>query len=187
MLQLDGESVVLREFTEENIKDPRYFEWLRDLDVVTSIYRLEYLMPIQFQEVEKYVHVLLSSKKDCFFAIYRKDTNEFIGTQRIGHIDWRAGIGDIGVLIGDKSAWGKGFATQAVSVACKYAFSTLSLRRLTGGTPETNTAMAECFKRIGFQQEGKLRKHLLINGEYCDHILYGLMKEDYQRELGRGK
>jgi [ribosomal protein S5]-alanine N-acetyltransferase len=186
MLQLEGESIVLREFTETNLNDPKYFGWLRDLEVVTPIYRLEYLMPIQFQEVEKYVHLLFSSKNDCFFAVYRKDTDEFIGTQRIGHIDWRTGIGDIGILIGDKKSWGKGFATQAVGVACKYAFSVLSLRKLTGGTPETNVAMCKCFEHIGFQQEGRLRKQLLINGEYYDHIFFGLLK-DYYRELERGE
>jgi RimJ/RimL family protein N-acetyltransferase len=184
MLQLEGGSVVLREFTETNLNDPKYFEWLRDLEVVTTIYRMEYLMPIQFHEIEKYVHMLLSSKNDCFFAVYRKDNDEFIGTQRIGHIDWRVGIGDIGILIGDKMAWGKGFATQAVSVACKYAFSTLSLRKLAGGTPETNVAMCKCFERVGFQQEGRLRKHLLINGDYYDHVLFGLLKNQY-KELER--
>lgn len=185
MLQLEGESVVLREFSEANLNDPRYFEWLRDLEVVTSIYRLEYLMPIQFQVVEKYVQSLFNSKNDCFFAVYRKDTDQFIGTQRVGHIDWRTGIGDMGVLIGDKNSWGKGFATQAIRVACKYAFSTLSLRKLTGGTPETNVAMCRCFVRLGFQQEGRLVKHLLINGEYCDHILFGLLKDQYKELKGR--
>lgn len=186
MLQLEGETIVLREFTEMNLNDPKYFRWLRDLEVVTPIYRLEYLMPIQFNEVEKYVRMLFSSKNDCFFAVYQKDTDEFIGTQRIGHIDWRTGIGDIGILIGDKNSWGKGFATQTISVACKYAFSVLSLRKLTGGAPETNVAMCKCFERLGFRQEGRLSEQLLINGEYCDHILFGLLKNHY-KELERRK
>ena len=136
-------------------------------------------MPIQFSEVEKYVHTVLNSKNDCFFAIYHKETDEFIGTQRVGHIDWRAGIGDIGVLVGNKNYWGKGIATQAVDIACNYAFSVLSLRKLTGGTPDSNVAMCKCFERVGFKQEGRLRKQLLMQGTYCDHMLFGLLKDDY--------
>jgi len=52
------------------------------------------------------------------------------------------------------------------------------LRKLTGGTPEINTAMCRCFEKVGFMQEGIKRKELLINGKFVDHVLYGLLKEE---------
>ena len=179
MLELKGEKMFLREFTKADLKDPKYFGWLRDLEVVSTIYRLEYLMPMEFDEVKKYVIALLKSKNDCYFAIHYKENGEFIGTQRIGHINWRAGIGDIGIMIGNKNYWGRGIAKDSVKVACGYAFKNLSLRKLTGGTPATNIAMCRCFESVGFKEEGRLRKQLLIDGEYVDHILYGILKEEF--------
>jgi RimJ/RimL family protein N-acetyltransferase len=179
MLAISGSKTVLKEFTREHLHDERYFRWLRDVEVVLSIYRVEYLLPITLESVEKYVNSVLSSGTDCFFAVHDKTTDEFVGTQRIGHIDWRAGTADIGVLIGDRAHWGKGYATDAVRAACRYAFDILSLRRLTGGTPSSNEGMRRCFAKLGFKEEGCRRSHLLIRGQYEDHIVYGLLKEEF--------
>lgn len=180
MLELKGNKILLREFTKRNLKDPRYHAWLRDLDVVKTIGRLEYLLPIEFNEIKDYVDNLLHSKNDYFFAIYYKENNEFIGTQRIGHIDWRLRTADIGIMIGNKDYWGKGIAKDAVSIACKYAFKVLGLRKLTGGTAVSNPAMCKCFERLGFKLEGRLRKKLLIEGKYVDHMLYGVFKKEFK-------
>lgn len=178
MLELIGEKVILREFTEKNLLDAKYYSWLRNLDVVTHLYRLEYLKPINFSRVENYVRNLLESDNDCFFAIYHKTSGAFIGTQRVGHINWRSGLADIGIMIGDQAFWGKGLGSDALKVAIRYAFTTLSLRKVVGGTPQNNISMCRCFEKIGFVKEAVKRKELLINGEYIDHIHYGLLKEE---------
>lgn len=180
MLELTGRKTILREFSRDHLDDPSYFQWLRDPEVAIPIYRLEYLLPLSKDAVRKYVESLWNSGRDCFFAIHEKGTGKFIGTQRIGHIDWRSGVGDIGVLIGDRASWGQGYATDAVRAACGYSFEVLSLRRLTGGTPASNEAMCRCFQRLGFREEGRLRNQLLIRGRHEDHVLYGILKEEFQ-------
>jgi len=100
MLELTGRKVVLREFTAEHLNDPKYFAWLRDLETVLPIYRIEYLLPLTFDALRAYVDSLWKSGRDAFFAIHEKESDRFIGTQRVGHIDWRSGIGDLGILIG---------------------------------------------------------------------------------------
>jgi len=182
MLELTGRKVILREFGRNHLDDPSYFQWLRDPEAMIPIYRLEYLLPLSMDAVRTYVESLWSSGRDCFFAIHEKGTGKFIGTQRIGHIDWRSGVGDIGVLIGDRACWGKGYATDAVRTACGYSFETLSLRRLTGGTPASNEAMCRCFMRLGFKEEGRLRRQLLMRGNYEDHILFGLLVEEHRKD-----
>ena len=179
-LELPGRKVVLREFSRAHLEDPRYFTWLRDPEVMLPVYRMEYLLPMSMDGVRAYVESLWNSGRDCFFAIHEKSSGDFIGTQRIGHIDWRSGIGDIGILIGDRGCWGKGYATDAVAAACAYAIRTLSLRRLTAGTPASNEAMCRCFRRLGFREEGRLRQQLLLRGSYEDHVLFGLLKEEFQ-------
>ena len=182
MLEVSGGKVVLREFSKAHLEDPLYFDWLRDPEVMIPIYRLEYLMPMSMEAVRAYVESLWSSGRDCFFAIHEKTSDRFIGTQRIGHIDWRSGVGDIGVLIGDRASWGKGYATDAVATASSYAFDVLSLRRLTAGTPASNEAMCRCFERLGFKEEGRLRQQLLIRGQYEDHVLFGLLAEEQRKD-----
>jgi [ribosomal protein S5]-alanine N-acetyltransferase len=182
MLELVSDKIILREFSKENLHDNRYFGWLRDLQVVTSLYRLEYLLPINFTLMEQYVEKMMMSECDAFFALYHRDSNMFIGTFRIGHINWRSGVGDVGLMIGDKEFWGQGLGKETLRLGIKYAFKTLSLRKLTGGTPSSNLAMKRCFEQVGFTQEGLKRKELLIHGDYEDHVIFGLLKEEAQYE-----
>ena len=141
--------------------------------------RSEYLAPIEFSMVEKYVKMLMESDHDYFFALYEKKKKKFIGTVKIGSVDRYNGTADIGVMIGEKRYWGKRLATDALSATCRYAFTKLKLRKLTGGCFMTNVAMVKCFEKLGFVREGVRRKQNLLDGVYVDHVIYGLLKESY--------
>jgi RimJ/RimL family protein N-acetyltransferase len=179
MFVLEGEKIYLKEFLQENLNDPNYFKWLRDYDVVKNIGHLEYLMPLQFTEVEKYFMDLTDSKNDSFFAVFFKENNTFIGTLKIGHINWRTGVADIGIMIGEKKYRGKGLSQDIIKIGCDYAFKKLSMRKITAGTASGNIAMCKCFERVGFKKEGIIRGQVLIEGVYEDHILYGLFPNEF--------
>lgn len=184
-LELSGDRVRLREFGEAELRDRRYVSWLRDPDVVRTIGRVEYLMPIARSAIAAYARALMRSDSDAFFALYLAPDDRFIGTVRLGHIDWRSGVGDVGILIGDRTIWGQGIATEAIATVCRYAFEELGLRRLTGGTPATNLAMARCFRRLGFKREATLRKHLRVGPRNVDHLLFGIFAPEFRRAIRR--
>lgn len=181
-LILEGENVQLKEFDDTNLYDAKYHDWLRDIEIVSALYRIEYLMPLQFSVIEDYIKNLYKSTQDCLFAIYAKDGDTFIGTLKLGHINWRAGVCDLGIMIGDKDFRGKGYSKEAMILACDYAFNILSLRKITGGTYSNNTAMIKSFIRLGFVEEGLKRKELLVHGEYLDHVLFGLFRDELVRK-----
>lgn len=181
MLSVVSGVAELREFSDENLRDPAYRGWLRDLDVVRTLHRLEYLLPLAPASVDDYVRNVRASGTDAFFAVYDKSDGAFVGTARLGHIDWRQGSGDVGVLIGDRSRQGKGLATAAVRALCVYGFDELGLRRITGGTPGNNEAMARCFEKLGFVAEGRRRKSLRVGQQWVDHALFGLFPEELVR------
>jgi len=175
---IQGRKIRIEEFTEENLYDERYYNWLRDIDVVETIGRPEYLTSIPFYAVEDYVYNLKSSDNNYFFAMYFKENGEFIGTLKIGSIDWKSKIADIGILIGNKNYWGKGIAKDAVYTACNYAFKKLGMRKITGGCLSTNIAMCKCFESLGFKNEAVLRKKCPFRGGFVDHILYGVFNNE---------
>ncbi len=183
MLTIVGEKVILREFAKENLYDKEYYQWLRDIEVINELYKLDYLLSIEFDIIESYILDLLKSKNDCFFAIYNKESNKFIGTVKLGHIDWRSSICDIGIMIGDKNYRGIGLSKEIIQLAITYAFNKLSIRKITAGTSQNNVAMQKCFEGLGFKKDGQLRKHLLINGDFCDHLLYSLFKSELINKL----
>jgi len=175
-MEVIGNSIVLRVFNEENLNDNNYLRWLRDITVASGIGRLDYLLNKSFEEVESYIRMLLNSKNDCLFAVYSED--EFIGTSKLGHIDWRTGVSDVGLMIGDGEYRGKGLSKEIVYLTARYGFDVLSLRKLSAGCYSSNIAMKKCFEQVGFKLEGELREHLLSNGSYVDHLLFGCFRDD---------
>jgi RimJ/RimL family protein N-acetyltransferase len=184
MLKFDGKHVSIREFTEKELSDESYYEWLRSYSVVRNIYRMEYLKPISKDAIQIYVNALLSSPNDSMFAIYLLSSDKFIGTLKIGHIDWRSGVCDLGIMIGDAESRGKGYSKDAVILGCDYAFKILSLRKVTAGAFADNIPMIKTFTNVGFVEEGRKRRELLVGGEYLDHVLLGLFKEEFYSHNG---
>ena len=176
---LSGKKVQLKIFLDDQLFDERYFRWLKDKEVMKTIGRNEYMHDVQFSDVMTYVRNLQLSDHDYFFAIQVRKTGEFIGTAKIGSIDWANKTADIGIMIGEKNYWGKGLATETLYLLCEVAFKEMHLRKLTGGCMERNIAMNRCFKKIGFIKEGVRRKQNLLENEYTDHILYGLFKNEF--------
>ncbi len=60
-----------------------------------------------------------------FFGIFVIETREHIGNIKIGNIDQIHRFADVGLLIGEASARGKGYGTEAILLACRYAFGNL--------------------------------------------------------------
>ena len=170
-------------FEEKHLFDPRYYEWLTNIDVVKYIGRDEYLKPIRFEKVREYVETLWRNEYCSFFAIYDATDNKFVGTTKINYLNESGFItrtADIGIMIGDIKYWGKGLATDALFAICQYAFTVMDARKLTAGAVGANVGVIKAFQKIGFSEEGRIRKKLLISGEYMDHVLLGCFREELQ-------
>lgn len=181
MLRIDGKKVYLVPFEEKHLVDPAYYAWLTDYEVVRFIGRDEYLKPIQFEKIREYVEELWQNQYCSFFAIHHSGDDAFIGTAKINYLNeagFNTHTADIGIMIGDRGLWGKGMATDALYAISHYAFDTLGVRKLTAGAVSANKGIIRAFQKIGFLEEGRLRKKLLISGEYMDHVLLGCFREE---------
>jgi ribosomal-protein-alanine N-acetyltransferase len=78
----------------------------------------------------------------------------------------------------DEARAGRGLATRAVAEALDVAFGELQLHRLEAGTRPDNRASQRVLERNGFTCVGLLRRHLLIGGEWCDHLLWERLADD---------
>jgi [ribosomal protein S5]-alanine N-acetyltransferase len=178
MLKLYGKNIHLIEFDISMLDSSSYLSWVRDLNNISTIGRKEYLLSINKKKIFEYVNRMMDSESDSFFGIYDSIKEECFGTVKIGHIDWRTGVGDVGIMIGDKKYRGKGLSKDIIHTIAKYGFETLSLRKLTAGCFDTNIPMKKCFESLGFTIEGVLKNQLLYNGNFIDHVLYACFKEN---------
>lgn len=100
----------------------------------------------------------------------------FIGLR----VDWQRRIGVGGIVLGNRSAWGLGFATDAVRARTRLAFEEMGLHRIEGHTQ--NPAMRRVYEKVGYVQEGIARKVFWRGGAWHDATLHAILEEDYFRQ-----
>lgn len=90
-------------------------------------------------------------------------------------IDPPAKIANIGIKIGDRRVWGKGYGAAAWNELCRILFDQ-GIRKIEAGTMASNKAMLSVFKKTGMKVEARIKGHFLLDGKPEDMILVGRWK-----------
>lgn len=80
-----------------------------------------------------------------------------------------------------KHFWGRGLATRAVSLACRWAFQKAGARRVSASVFAWNPASVRVLEKNGFQYEGCRRRAIVRLGHECDLLNYGLLLEELRQ------
>jgi len=114
----------------------------------------------------------MRQEKNFFLKIHSLDQNRYIGTMT-GYLAREHGTVDIGILLGNRSAWGKGYGAEAWKLVMDELLNLEYVRKVTGGTMRCNTAMVKIFKKTGMQLEATRPMQELLNGVPQDILCYG--------------
>lgn len=87
---------------------------------------------------------------------------------------------EAGIVIYDSTYWGKGIAAIAISLWISYLFQTKDIERVGMTTWSGNPRMMSLALKLGFQQEGRLRKVRYYQGKYYDSVKYGVLRSEWQ-------
>lgn len=79
---------------------------------------------------------------------------------------------------------GRGFATEAVTEAVRFAFGKAGLHRIQAGVMPRNVASIRVLEKIGFRFEGVALRYLQINGAWEDHNMYAVTAEEWPASTG---
>lgn len=173
-MKLEGRRIYLRPAEDKDI-NKRYLSWIDD-SAVTRFMESRF-KKWTLRELKKYADGIRDSHDNLFFAIILKSRDRHIGNIKIGPINRIHKFADIGILIGDKSCWGRGYAAEAIELAADYAFTGLKLHKLTAGAYATNIGSIKAFQKAGFRVEGIRSKHYRESAGYVDCILMGRINE----------
>lgn len=103
------------------------------------------------------------------------------GFCELGRIDRRHGSGRLGkVLIAHPHLRGRGIGTAALRALVSIGFDQEQLHKLTLGVFDFNARAVSCYRRLGFQRDGLLRDHYLVDGSYLNLIEMSLLRSEWQ-------
>ncbi len=126
-------------------------------------------------KIQEFVENVRGSEHSCLFAIIAFPGGKHIGNIKIGPIHPHYPHADISYFIGDRSSWGKGYATEAIKLVTEWAFSELGLHKVQAGVFDENIGSIRALQKAGFVQEACYKENLIspISGKYCDHLMFG--------------
>jgi RimJ/RimL family protein N-acetyltransferase len=113
------------------------------------------------------------------FGVHTLQGDQLVGfTGLEGHLIPH-GEAFVGIGIGDRDIWGKGYGTDAMKVILRFAFQELNLRRVALDTFEYNPRAICSYEKAGFVYEGRVRQFLNREGQRWDMIFMGIMREEW--------
>ncbi len=170
-----GEKVTLRAVTRGDL--PRLLDFANDLEVELAGGG-DPPMPRTLQRLEKDFEREVSEppRDRTNFAI--EADGECIGTCGLFNIDLNARHAELGIGIGAKEYWGKGYGREAVGLLLDYAFRLRNLRRVWLEVHSANERAIRAYSSCGFVEEGRMREHVWLGGRYVDNVIMGVLREE---------
>ena len=162
---------------------PTYIRWFADR-AVTRYLMVRY--PSSLKGQERWLAQMAASPDDVLWAMVRAVDGGLIGNLGLHKILWRHRRAELGYVIGERDQWGKGCATEAVTLATAYAFSELGLHKVWATVSAPNEASLRALERNGYQQCALFKQDRYFEGGWHDLWVGEILRDEWDaRQEGR--
>jgi len=175
---LETQDLLLRTLSKSDATSD-YLNWLWDPQI-NAFLEIRFNLPSSLAELSTFIEKVAVSPDSLLLGIYKKTDLKHIGNIKIGPINPYHRWADLGFLIGDRSEWGKGYASSAITAITDYAFNHLDLAKVTAGCYAQNQGSRRALLKAGFQQEGCQTLQWEANGIRQDGLLFGKLNPSIQ-------
>jgi diamine N-acetyltransferase len=180
IFMLYGKRIRLRANERNDL--PKFVEWLNDPEVRRY---LSTSMPIsQAAEEQWFENMLKRPPEEQSLGIEIKDQDgwKLIGNCGFFDINWRTRSAEVGLFIGEKSLWNKGYGTEVMQLLLQHGFRTLNLNRIYLRVDTENLGGVRAYEKAGFIQEARLRQAAFREGRYGDDLIMSVLRSDWTPE-----
>ena len=173
--KIETKRLIIDNLREEDC-NATYLSWL--MDPVVN----------QFLESGFHQHTIEGIKQfvkeqsgSLFVAVRIKESNKHIGNIKISKIHSKHRTAEYGIMMGDKTEWGKGYAKEATIAIINYCFEKLDLRKISLGVIDINNNAVCLYKKLGFQEEGVFKENFFnrLDQTFRDEIRMAIFKKDW--------
>lgn len=145
----------------------------------------EVLQPwVYAPESEESFHTYLErfrTERNVGLLACRREDGAIVGAVNFNEIVYGAFQSAYLGYFGNAAYAGNGYMTEALELACAYAFGKLRLHRLEANIQPGNEPSRRLIQRVGFRQEGFSPSFLMIGGQWRDHERWALLQEEWTK------
>jgi RimJ/RimL family protein N-acetyltransferase len=138
---------------------------------------------------------------DWFDGLAKRDPNErplsieirkgkswkLIGNCGVFGIEWANRSAELGIIIGEKSEWDKGYGAEAMTLLLRHGFETLNLHRLALRVYAENVRAVRSYEKAGFVLEGRMREAVYKHGKYDDVLIMSVLRSEWLSHMKEGE
>ncbi len=175
---LVGRDVYLRPLESADLALIREWANAPDIRALTAE-----VLPMSEAGATEFFERVRTERDRVWFAVVLTQDDRVIGEAgllRMFHA-WRTT--DLTIIIGDRTAWGKGFGTQAIRLLLDYAFGCLNFHRVALGVVGFNERALHFYESVGFRREGVQRDGYYHGHRYHDFVLMSILEDEYRASL----
>jgi len=161
----------------------RYCDWFNDAEVtryLTHRYQISRLAEERWLTDST---AQPGSFAQSNYAIETKD-GRHIGSVGFHYANPENRKATLGITIGDKSFWSRGYGTDAVLTLLRFGFDEMNLHRIDLSVDAENARAIACYRKCGFVEEGRLREHRYTRGAYSDQLWMGILRDEFHAKFG---
>lgn len=175
-----GKRVFLRAIEESDL--PRITLWMNDTD--TTRYLATGRFPLTLRQEREWLEQHSGTQHDVLFAICRTDDDQHIGNCGLHDINWTDRGCVLGIVLGDTLDRGQGYGQEVMELLVRYAFLELNLERIELVYIADNRRAEKLYRKIGFVEEGRLRRKRYRDGQYVDEVIMSLLRSEWSPARG---
>lgn len=162
-----GAKTVVRKLQRRDLE--RSMTWLKDPSV--NKFLSHDFNNLTVEQEEAWYDFLQNSKDDLVFAVLDKNDLKHIGNCALHKIDPMKNTCEIGIVIGEKKYWNRGFGSDAVKSVIRFVFNSLNISRILLNVYSYNKRAIRSYKKCGFVQVKVLEKNHFYDGEHWDTLV----------------
>ncbi len=157
---------------------PLYQRWINQFDMLRTLAVPP--LPMTLDAETSWFDAMAESTATVMFTIYEREGWQPVGNVSLADIDFRNGTAVFGIAIGEASARGKGYGTEATMLALDYAFTALGLHNVMLTVFEYNVAGIRTYQKVGFREMGRRRQGRFMGGRFWDEIYMDCLSSEFE-------
>lgn len=171
-----SQRLLFKILTDADVSE-QYVLWLNDPEV--NRFLETRFAPQTVESCRQFVASMALDPNSHLFGIFEKTGARHIGNIKLGFIKPMHCSGQLSLFIGEKSCWGKGYATEAVRAVTQWGFSALGLERMEAGCYDENLGSLRAFLKAGYSVEGYMRSSVVSGDRRVGCFWLGVLKGEY--------
>ena len=163
-----------------------FAQWRRDSELMRLMDTSEVILRSQ-KDSQKWIEKELEDQdvNQYMFTIRTLAEDKLLGDIGLSVVNWMSRDAFVGLGIGERDFWGRGYGTDVMKVILRYAFTEINLRRVTLSVFEYNPRAVRSYEKTVFVHEGRMRQFLNREGKRWDMLFMGILRDEWMQKEER--